>query len=50
LILCAAARLLFFVGTGRRFGIDLSVPVVLEYEAVLSRPELRIPADEHDRL
>lgn len=38
----AAARLLSLVGTDR-FGINLSVPVVLEYEAVLLRPELHIP-------
>ncbi len=30
------------VGTGG-FAINLSVPLVLEYEAVLLRPELRIP-------
>ena len=38
----ASARLLALVGTGR-FNINLSVPLVLEYEAVLLRPELRIP-------
>lgn len=38
----AAARLLSLVGTGR-FGINVSVPLVLEYEAVLLRPELQIP-------
>jgi predicted nucleic acid-binding protein len=38
----ASARLLSLVGTGR-FSINVSVPLVLEYEAVLLRPELRIP-------
>jgi putative PIN family toxin of toxin-antitoxin system len=38
----ASARLLSLVGTGR-FDINLSVPLVLEYEAVLLRSELRIP-------
>jgi putative PIN family toxin of toxin-antitoxin system len=39
----AAARLLSLVGADDRFGIHLSVPLVLEYEAVLLRPDLRIP-------
>jgi putative PIN family toxin of toxin-antitoxin system len=38
----ASARLLALVGTGR-FNINLSVPLVLEYEGVLLRPELRMP-------
>lgn len=38
----ASARLLALVGTGK-FNINLSVPLVLEYEAVLLRPELHIP-------
>ena len=38
----AASRLLALVGSDR-FGINLSVPLVLEYEDVLLRPELRIP-------
>lgn len=38
----AAFKLLSLVGTDR-FGINLSVPLVLEYEDVLLRPELRIP-------
>jgi putative PIN family toxin of toxin-antitoxin system len=35
----ASARLLAMVGTGR-FNINLSVPLVLEYEAVLLRPQI----------
>jgi predicted nucleic acid-binding protein len=38
----AAAKLLSLVGSDH-FGINLSVPLVLEYEDVLLRPELRIP-------
>ena len=38
----ASARLLALVGSGA-FNINLSVPLVLEYEAVLLRPELRMP-------
>lgn len=38
----ASSRLLARIGTGR-FGLNVSVPLVLEYEAVLMRPELRIP-------
>lgn len=34
----ASARVLEMVGTGR-FNINLSVPLVLEYEGVLQRPE-----------
>lgn len=37
-----AARVLALVGTGR-FGINLSVPLVLEYEEVLLRPGMNIP-------
>jgi putative PIN family toxin of toxin-antitoxin system len=42
-----ASRLLALVGT-ERFGINLSVPLVLEYEDVLLRPEMKIPLDEPD--
>lgn len=37
-----AFRLLQLVGTGL-FGINLSVPLVLEYEDVLARPNLSLP-------
>lgn len=43
----ASARLLSLVGSGR-FGINLSVPLVLEYEDVLLRPELEIPITPSD--
>lgn len=38
----AAFDLLTLVGTGR-FGINVSVPLLLEYEDVLARPELGLP-------
>jgi putative PIN family toxin of toxin-antitoxin system len=38
----ASARVLEMVGSGR-FTINLSVPLVLEYEAVLTRPEAGVP-------
>ncbi|HYR06126.1 MAG TPA: putative toxin-antitoxin system toxin component, PIN family [Longimicrobium sp.] len=38
----ASARVLALVGTGK-FNINLSVPLVLEYEDVLLRPEAGIP-------
>src|SRR5688500_14272826 len=38
----AAFKLLSTVSSGS-FGINLSVPLVMEYEAVLLRPELKIP-------
>lgn len=34
----ASFRLLTLVGTDRRFELNLSVPLVLEYESVLKRP------------
>jgi putative PIN family toxin of toxin-antitoxin system len=40
----ASARLLAMVGTGR-FNINLSVPLVLEYEGVLLRPHIGVPLD-----
>ena len=41
----ASARVLQMVGTGR-FNINLSVPLVLEYEGVLLRPEAGVPLSE----
>jgi putative PIN family toxin of toxin-antitoxin system len=38
----AAFRLLSLVGSGR-FGVNLSVPLLMEYEDVLLRPETGIP-------
>jgi putative PIN family toxin of toxin-antitoxin system len=44
----ASHRLLSLVGTGQ-FEINVSVPLVLEYEDVLSRPEFRFsPEDVRD--
>jgi putative PIN family toxin of toxin-antitoxin system len=40
----ASFRLLSLIGSGR-FEINLSVPLVMEYEDVLSRPEVGIPVD-----
>jgi putative PIN family toxin of toxin-antitoxin system len=42
-----ASKLLALVGT-ERFGINLSVPLVLEYEDVLLRPEMDIPLEHSD--
>ena len=43
----AAFKLLSLVGTGL-FGINLSVPLVLEYEEVLLRPESGITLSQSD--
>jgi putative PIN family toxin of toxin-antitoxin system len=43
----AAFRLLSLVGTSE-FRLNLSVPLVLEYEDVLMRPELRIPLSREE--